>query len=143
MIVIRMLTKILSLLSIVTIITALPGSVLATPPARSVDLNPTTPVTSDTPKPLEKKDIDVIVYSSKNCHSCTSVKELFEEKKINYTEINVDNNPAKLKELEEKTGKKTVPQVMVNGKHVGGYLKMVWGDGMDEILKNKPTSLGK
>lgn len=93
-------------------------------------------------KTLDKKDLEVIIYSSKNCSYCTSVKDVFKEKNINFTEINVDNNAAKLKELEDKTGKKTVPQVIINGKHVGSYLDIVWGD-VDEMLKNPSENVKK
>lgn len=71
---------------------------------------------------------EVIIYSSKNCYWCTAVEKTFREKNIPFTVINVDNNPAKFKELQEKTGKETVPQVLIDGKHVGSYLDIVWGD---------------
>lgn len=133
-----MLTKILSSLSIITILT---GSVFAT--ATPTNVAPPSDVSSpDASKSLEKKDLDVIIYSSKSCHYCNAVKDVFKDKKINYTEVNVDNNPAKLKELEEKTGKKTVPQVVINGKHVGSYLDIVWGD-VDEMIKNQTENVKK
>ncbi len=133
-----MLTKILLSLSTVTILTC---SVFANP--KSTDVAPqVNSTTLDASKTLDKKDLEVIIYSSKNCSYCTSVKEVFDEKKIKFTEINVDNNAAKLKELEDKTGKKTVPQVIINGKHVGSYLDIVWGD-VDEMLKNSSENVKK
>ncbi|WP_084756279.1 glutaredoxin [Candidatus Paracaedibacter symbiosus] len=47
-----------------------------------------------------------MIYSSKSCYYCTAVKKELDGKKIPYTEKLVDNNPALLKELETKTGKK-------------------------------------
>lgn len=133
-----MLTKILSSLSIVTMLTS---SVLASGNPTSVASQPN-PSASDAAKSLDKKDIEVIIYSSKSCSYCNSVKDVFTEKNVPFTEINVDNDAAKLMELEKKTGKKTVPQVMINGKHVGSYLDIVWGD-VDEMLKNPPENIKK
>lgn len=114
-------------------------SVLAKESPASVALQPNSS-TSDSVTSLDKKDLEVIIYSSKSCSYCTSVKDVFTEKNVPFTEINVDNNAVKLKELEDKTGKKTVPQVMINGKHVGSYLDIVWGD-VDEMLKNPPANV--
>jgi len=146
----RMITKILSQLSIITLLI---GSAFAevgsrapsqsAPAAQASAANSqSAPAATEANKTLDQKDMDVIIYSSKNCYYCTSVKDLFKDKKIPYTEINVDNNPAKLKELEQKTGKKTVPQVIINGKHVGSYLDIVWGD-VDALLKNPPSASNK
>lgn len=133
-----MITKILSHLSIITLLT---GAAFAEGHS-TTDPKSTHPTPSEAAKPLEKKDIDVIIYSSKSCSYCNSVKDVFKDKKIPYTEINVDNNSDKLKELEEKTGKKTVPQVIINGQHVGSYLDIVWGD-VDELIKNHPSHAGQ
>lgn len=134
-----MLTKTLSQLSIISLLT---GSILAAPATVTGDQKHLAAQATNTATPLEKKDIDVIIYSSKNCYYCHKVKDVFDEKKITYTEIDVDNNAQKLKEMEAKTGKATVPQVLINGKHVGSYLDIVWGD-VDEILKDQVPATNK
>ncbi len=131
-----MLTKILFSLSIVTMLTC---STLITE-SQAEAASQANSAASNADKSLAKKDLEVIIYSSKSCSYCNSVKDVFTEKNVPFTEINVDNNAAKLKELEDKTGKKTVPQVMINGKHVGSYLDIVWGD-VDEMLKNPPENV--
>ena len=122
--------KILSALSIVTF---LAGYALAAPQL------PATPQSgTDTSKQLNQKDLDVIIYSSKGCFSCNRVKDLFDEKKIKYTEKVVDNNPVLLAEMKAKTEKETVPQVIINGKHVGSYRHLMLG-GLDEILEKEES----
>lgn len=125
-----MLTKTLSILSITTF---LAGYAIAEPQS------PTAQPESNAGKQLDQKDLDVIIYSSKGCFSCNRVKELFDEKKIKYTDKVVDNNPTLLKELQEKTGKETVPQVMINGKHVGSYRHLMLG-GLDEVLEQETST---
>lgn len=123
-----MLSKILSALSIVTLCISAHAT---TPKKPASDKNNASTQAS---RKTTQDDLDVIIYTSKGCSYCTSVKELFTEKNIPYTEKNVDRNPLLLKELEDKTGKKTVPQIVVNGKHIGSYLDVVWGD-LEQIIK--------
>lgn len=125
-----MLTKTLSILSLTTFLAshAFAGD---KPSAPQPDPNTT--------QSLNQKDLDVIIYSSKNCSSCHRVKELFDEKKIKYTEKNVDNNPTLFAEMKSKTDKETVPQVIINGKHVGSYRHLMLG-GLDDVLKEMNSS---
>lgn len=126
-----MLTKTLSVLSIATFLT---GYALAT--SESTVPQPGT----NAAKQLDQKDLDVVIYSSKGCFSCHRVKELFDEKKIKYNEKVVDNNPVLLAEMKAKTEKETVPQVIINGEHVGSYRHLMLG-GLDEVLEklNSPA----
>ncbi len=63
----------------------------------------------------------VIVYSKSYCPFCKRVKELFNSKGIEFSVIDVENDEEKQKEMIEKAGgKTTVPQVFIDGKHIGG-----------------------
>ena len=89
-----MLTRILSIMSIAFI----------------TETQANTPKTADTPtvagEKVKQEDLDVVIYTSKGCTYCTSVKELFAEQNIPFTEKNVDNNRILFKELEDKNRKK-------------------------------------
>lgn len=93
----------------------------------------TAKTTATTPHVIKQDNLDVIIYTSKGCRYCTLVKEIFAEHNIPFVEKNVDRNGVLLKELEDNTGKRTVPQIMINGKHVGSYLDIAWGN-LDEII---------
>lgn len=61
------------------------------------------------------------IYTTTVCPYCVRAKELLKKKDVKYTEYNVGSDPSKLKEMLEKSnGSKTVPQIFINGKHIGG-----------------------
>lgn len=62
----------------------------------------------------------VIIYSSAVCPYCERAKLLFKKKNIPYTEIRVDQDPQKRKEMQDKTHRQTVPQIFINDHHIGG-----------------------
>ena len=80
----------------------------------------------------------VIVYSTNTCPYCDRAKELLTSKGAEFTEIKVDKNPDKMKEmLERSNGRRTVPQIFINGKHIGGFddLKAINDKGeLDKLL---------
>jgi glutaredoxin 3 len=125
-----MLVKVLSALSIGMLL--LNNTFAETQPSTT----PQPEVTTN--KALDQKDLDVIIYSSKDCFSCKRVKGLFDEKNIKYTEKVVDKNPVLLEEMKTKTDKETVPQVIINEKHVGSYRHLMLG-GLDEILEKEES----
>ena len=63
-----------------------------------------------------------IVYSGTNCVWCDRVVNLLKEYGEEITKIDLDSKE-KVKEMQEACGKKvnTVPQVIIDGKHIGGY----------------------
>jgi len=63
---------------------------------------------------------DVQVYVTTYCPYCVRAKGLLNRKKVAFTEINVDDDPAKRAWLVEATGQRTVPQIFIDGKSVGG-----------------------
>lgn len=74
---------------------------------------------------------EVIVYSTKYCPYCTAAKELLNREKIVFQEIPVDDDPSLRKKMEELSGRRTVPQIFINGRHVGGFddLKQLYDKG--------------
>jgi glutaredoxin 3 len=63
----------------------------------------------------------VIVYSTTVCPYCVRAKMLLDKKGATYEEINLTKNPDRHNEMLEKTGgKRTVPQIFIGDKHVGG-----------------------
>lgn len=64
---------------------------------------------------------EVVIYSSAHCPYCVMAKQLLERKGVHYQEIRVDMDPDKRQEMMQKSRQRTVPQIFINGKHVGGY----------------------
>lgn len=65
--------------------------------------------------------VTVIVYTKETCPYCDWAKQLLNEKNIPFSEIRVDLDAEKRAEMERLSGRRTVPQIFINGKPIGGY----------------------
>jgi glutaredoxin 3 len=65
---------------------------------------------------------EVTIYSTGTCPICDKAKSLLTKWQIAYEEVRVDLDRAGLKEMLEKTNHaRTVPQILVKGKWIGGF----------------------
>ena len=62
----------------------------------------------------------ITIYTSAYCGYCSAAKRLLDRKGAPYDEISVDGRPAIRDEMEEKSGRYTVPQIWIGDRHVGG-----------------------
>ncbi len=63
----------------------------------------------------------VVVYSTLLCPYCHRAKALLRKKGVAFTEIDVGMDPVKRAEMVNLAhGRHTVPQIFIDGKHVGG-----------------------
>tara|TARA_Y100000590_G_scaffold346990_1_gene397452 strand:- start:1384 stop:1641 length:258 start_codon:yes stop_codon:yes gene_type:complete len=63
----------------------------------------------------------IIIYTGNFCGHCDWAKALLDKKKVNFTEINIHNDPSKREEMMNKSsGARTVPQIFIGDHHVGG-----------------------
>jgi len=66
--------------------------------------------------------MSIVIYSSKNCPFCELAKKILDSKNLSYKVIDVGSDIQKRKELILKSnGRRTVPQIFINDKHIGGY----------------------
>jgi glutaredoxin 3 len=63
---------------------------------------------------------EVTIYTTNYCPYCTRAKMLLKRKNVAFTEIDVTNDQAKRDWLVEASGQRTVPQIFINGRSVGG-----------------------
>ncbi|MDI1351511.1 MAG: glutaredoxin 3 [bacterium] len=63
---------------------------------------------------------EVIMYSTGYCPYCTKARNLLNHKNIPFTEIRIDEHPGLRDEMISKSGRKTVPQIFINGQAIGG-----------------------
>lgn len=64
---------------------------------------------------------EVIMYATQFCPYCMRARRLLKQKGVEYTEIPVGGDRALWKEMEQRSGRNTVPQIFINGESVGGY----------------------
>ena len=64
----------------------------------------------------------VVMYATGVCPFCLMAERLLKAKGVAVIEkIRVDLEPARRQEMMERTGRRTVPQIYVGERHVGGY----------------------
>jgi glutaredoxin 3 len=63
---------------------------------------------------------DIKIYLTGWCPYCQRAKQLLGQKELAFTEIDVENDPALRTEMIEKSGRRTVPQIFIGARHVGG-----------------------
>lgn len=63
---------------------------------------------------------EVKIYTTATCPYCIRAKGLLNRKKIAFEEIDVEDNPGLRSWLLSATKQRTVPQVFINGKSIGG-----------------------
>lgn len=74
----------------------------------------------------------ILIYSSLICPYCIAAKKIFENQKLKYTEIRIDNNPKEKKKMISLSGGRvTVPQIFFDDDHIGGY------DDLTRLIENK------
>ena len=68
---------------------------------------------------------EVVVYSTGYCGYCVRAKQLLVRKGVAFTEIMVDQDHEQRALMEQITGRRTVPQIIINGNHVGGWDELI------------------
>lgn len=66
------------------------------------------------------------MYTTHVCPYCVAAKNLLKSKGLAWDEVFVDTDPAERERmLARSDGRRSVPQIFVNGQHVGGYDELV------------------
>lgn len=66
------------------------------------------------------------VYSTAVCPYCVAAKNLLKAKGLSWEDVLVDADPAQREVMLKRSGgRRTVPQIFINGQHVGGYDDLV------------------
>jgi len=83
----------------------------------------------------------VIMYTTSWCPYCRAAKSLFAAKKIKFTEIDVTEEPRLRVDMERLSGRRTVPQIFIDGAPIGGYddaLRLDASGELDRLLNVAP-----
>lgn len=63
----------------------------------------------------------VTIYTGALCGYCAMAKRLLDSKGVAYQEIPVDMDVTRRGEMEQRSGRRTVPQIFIGEQHIGGY----------------------
>jgi glutaredoxin 3 len=79
----------------------------------------------------------VEIYTRALCGYCSAARALLKKKGVAYEEISVTLSAKLRREMVERSGGQTVPQIFISGRHIGGYDQMAALDNagqLDELL---------
>ncbi len=82
---------------------------------------------------------NVVIYVKKGCPYCIRAKDLLDKKGVKYEEIDVLKNSDLFNDIKSKYNVRTVPQIFINDKHIGGCDKLMdlEKEGkLDDMLNN-------
>ena len=71
------------------------------------------------------------IYTKSYCPFCWRAKDLLNRKKLDYIEMDVERDSRKWDQMVKRSGKTTVPQIIINGKAIGGF------DELYKLEKNR------
>ena len=81
--------------------------------------------------------IKVKLYTTDPCGFCRQAKALLQSRGVDYEEINLAKNPEGRQSLIALTGQMTFPQVIVDGRALGGFRELLEADRdgtLDQLL---------
>jgi glutaredoxin len=65
--------------------------------------------------------MDVLIYSTPWCPDCRTARRFLEKHNIPFQEINIEATPGAADEVVRRTGKRAIPQFVINGTWVQPY----------------------
>jgi glutaredoxin 3 len=68
--------------------------------------------------------MEIRIYTTNWCGYCVRAKALLDARNLPYEEINLDDDPRFRQTLLELTGGWTVPQILIDGRPIGGYAEL-------------------
>lgn len=80
----------------------------------------------------------IVIYTTASCPYCANAKQLLTKKGLKFTEIGIDVDTKKRDEMIKLTNQRTVPQIFINDKPIGGFdaLAELNASGkLDDLLK--------
>lgn len=76
----------------------------------------------------------IVIYTTSTCPYCLAAKRLLAQKQVAFEEISVEGDPQKRAEMSRLAeGRRTVPQIFVDGRPIGGCDELYALDGAGEL----------
>jgi len=65
--------------------------------------------------------MEITVYSALWCPDCREAKRFLDRHQLSYTDINIETTPGAADEVVKRTGKRAIPQFVIDGEWVQPY----------------------
>jgi glutaredoxin 3 len=63
----------------------------------------------------------IVMYTTQWCGYCNAARQLLTRKGQRWDEIDVESEPGRRDEMIQRSGRRTVPQIWIGERHVGGF----------------------
>ena len=63
----------------------------------------------------------IVIYLKEAYPFCNKARQLLASKAQRWTEIDIDSEPGRRVEMVERSGRRTVPQIFIGDRHIGGF----------------------
>jgi glutaredoxin 3 len=84
----------------------------------------------------------VEVYTTAMCPYCVAAKRLLDERGIPYAEFDLANDDALRADVMQRSGRRTVPQIFIDGRSIGGFEELRGLDAAGELAALRETAAG-
>jgi glutaredoxin 3 len=71
-----------------------------------------------------KEQSRIEIYTTRFCGYCRAAKAFLEARGLSYAEIDVSSDDEKRSEMVKRSQQRTVPQIFIDGKSVGGFSEL-------------------
>jgi len=86
--------------------------------------------------------MQIKIYTKAYCSFCHAAKNLLAKRGLAYEEISVMGDAVAEQKMRDLTGGSTVPQILINGKPIGGYMELVELDMDGELEPLRESAPG-
>ena len=73
------------------------------------------------------------MFTKPTCPYCLAAKRLLAGKGQSWSEVDVAAEPQRRNEMVERSGRATVPQIWIDGRHIGGFDDLAALDAAGEL----------
>ena len=80
----------------------------------------------------------VTIYTKPYCPYCIRAVSLLEKKGVEFTEIEAAGDPDKRREMMQRSGRSTYPQIFIGERHIGGcddMMALEYAGKLDPLLQ--------
>jgi len=77
--------------------------------------------------------LPIVIYTKPTCGYCAAAKALLRSKGAGFQEIDVSRDETVRNDMIQRSGRRTVPQIFIGERHVGGYDDLVALDARGDL----------
>jgi glutaredoxin 3 len=77
--------------------------------------------------------MQIKIFTKAYCSFCYAAKNLLAKRGLEFEEISLSGNSSAEQQMQQLTGRRTVPQILINNKPIGGYTELVEMDMDGEL----------